>query len=229
MYPLPKTCNASTLKAERVDDLVWKTIIGLAQDPEAIVSHIDKYQQKRLDGKKADNEEIESAERALKTLNHEEERIFRAYKVGAITLGKYQREQGQLDGTRAEYEKRLKEISSVARRYIPKPILLVHMKRFCTELGKKQKAGTDFQERQRLVRQLVQKAVLDKQQLALSVVGFWTSFHEGVFRVQQATHSASGIRTARVEPSAIFGSHYDIPKVPLKIGINLKTGEYAFA
>ena len=169
-FPLPPTCKPKLVSATILDATVWNTMVGVIQRPEVIMQGLKHYPKAYANEIERDTADRTSLERVIKNLEEQGGRVFDAYKLGAISLEKYQEEMKGIVTKKAEHAKKHEQDVEPQKQCISPQVLQENISLFC-ELLKRglQRIENNFEKRQRLVRLLIEKAVLDPTKRTLDI------------------------------------------------------------
>jgi site-specific DNA recombinase len=85
-FPLPRECKAGTVKADKLENLVWQTISEALQNPDIVVEQIKKYHEDlNADSWKLEQEAKKIDDELLK-VKDSRDRLLDAYAEGAVNL-----------------------------------------------------------------------------------------------------------------------------------------------
>ncbi|MFA5967607.1 MAG: recombinase family protein [Patescibacteria group bacterium] len=168
-FPLTKTCNAHSIRSNEVDNKAWESIKRMILEPELLESKIDKY---RNWAKKQGSVKLPtpiSTDKEIKKLTMQDERIFSAYRDGAISLPKYKEEANKIKQKISELGK-----SNTRHNELNPPDIRINATRSVEQLRSKLRAGLelvdhDAEEKQKIIRLLVEKGELIDKLLTLNI------------------------------------------------------------
>lgn len=85
-FPLPRECGAGSVKADKIENLVWQTISEALQKPDIVVEQIKKYHQDlNADSQKLEREAKKIEDELLK-VKESRDRLLDAYAEGAVNM-----------------------------------------------------------------------------------------------------------------------------------------------
>ena len=87
-FPLPKECNAASVKADILEGVVWNKFCDAIYHPRLIAEQVVKLQDKAEQDRGSITEEIDSIEKQLKDAEGEENRLLDAYRENIIPMEK---------------------------------------------------------------------------------------------------------------------------------------------
>ncbi|MCG3204361.1 MAG: hypothetical protein KCHDKBKB_01076 [Elusimicrobia bacterium] len=170
-YPLPRSCFMPQIKADRLDELIWKTIMAALNNPKLLTSQLPKLvETKTTEAKDLEQARIESAQH-FERLKEEENRLLEAYATKVLTIDQLQDYMTKLKGRIQEAEKRMKSMHPAQTDEAPIDATNPEvMERFLKTLSEGIKViEGDFVRKQRFIRLLVEKIILDKEGIRIKV------------------------------------------------------------
>lgn len=79
-------CNASTIKAEKLETVIWEKFCEVIKDPLLVTEQITKLKEDEMKKTRGIHAEIDSMDRRLKNLTISENRLLDAYREGVISM-----------------------------------------------------------------------------------------------------------------------------------------------
>jgi len=160
-----KKCSNTWVGQKELDELVYSEVIKLLQDPSLIRQELQRREKESKDIEEVKRQEI-SIKKELENLKKERERLLDAYQGGIIDLeGLSQRSQG-LDKRRKEIDKNLMALQATR---LGKEMGTNWEKAFETTLERirSSASGLSFKDKQHLVRLLIEKVIIHKNEIKI--------------------------------------------------------------
>lgn len=85
-FPLPKECRASSVRAEKLESVVWDKFCEVIRNPKLIEEQINRLKEKQEKGRSNIGRDIEAIDKELKGMEGEENRLLDAYREHIITI-----------------------------------------------------------------------------------------------------------------------------------------------
>jgi site-specific DNA recombinase len=159
----PEPCPSCSLRGDRIEPLVWETVSRLLSQPQLIIDQAEKDGYKPLEHLKAN---LNRVGHALAKKKIETDRMLEAYKIGAIDL---QTLKQKIDDIRSE-ETRLKEeelrLEAELRKAEAQELNTEKLYEFCKSLPAVL-TSLDFGERRQILREVVDKIVVDNGEVTI--------------------------------------------------------------
>jgi len=151
-----------------LEPLVWDAISSALQDPALLAQ---EYQRRLSEAGTQDSMETErrQGEAALKRLKTQEDRLIDAYKNEALELPQFKEEMDKLRSRRRALERQQQDIERQRKEQVQAQDILARLESFCQRVS----LGLDhltFEERQKLLRLLVDRIVVDGQKIRIEGV-----------------------------------------------------------
>lgn len=170
VYPLPKSCFMPQVKSDRLDAVVWNSVLMALNNPQLLINQIPKLlERKSTEAKDVEQARLESAQQ-LERLKEEENRLLEAYATKVLTLEQLQDYMTKLKGRIQEAEKRLKSLQPANDEVPVDPTNPETTERFLKTIAAGVKAiEGDFARKQRFIKLLVDKVIMEKGVIRIKV------------------------------------------------------------
>lgn len=162
-----EVCRARWVRADAAEQAVWEAVAGLLRDPQLLAAEY----RRRL-GEAAPNPEESEAGRLtqeLHRLQRQEERLLDAYQAEALSLEALKARMAELAGKRQALQQRLRVLEQLrqSRERVARALATVEVFRQKVAEGLE---SLDFSGRQKLLRLLVERIVVEEEGLRAEVV-----------------------------------------------------------
>jgi site-specific DNA recombinase len=150
---LSEPCDAASLKADRIEPLIWDTVAGLLNQPQLLTDQMKKDEHKSLEYLEANLDRINHTI-AKKTV--EADRMLEAYKIGVIDMKTLKE---KVDKIRSEEAKLNEEKARIEAELLKAKAMNVdeaRLREFCQSLPCILN-GLDFNNRRSILREVVDK------------------------------------------------------------------------
>lgn len=162
-----EVCRARWVRADAAEQAVWEAVAGLLRDPALLAAEY----RRRLGEAAPDPEDSEAARLAqeLQRLQRQEERLLDAYQAEALSLEALKTRMAELAGKRQAVQQRLRVLEHVrqSRERVAQALATVEAFRQTVAEGLE---SLDFSGRQKLLRLLVERIVVEEEGLRVEVV-----------------------------------------------------------
>ena len=223
-YPLPRTCNARVIKADVVDDFVWRAFCKMVLEPALLMKHVAKLQQK-YKGRSEIEQQTELEKQAIRTLERTEKRVFAAYKAGIIDIEKLNSELAPLRDRMETHQQRLDRLMREKRNVLPVELVKDDVLQYRDYIRNQLKVlKNDPEKRQQAIRTFFREGIVKKDSINFKCVipkcGSWNG--------QNNERTAAFVETTlerylhKNRDSSYIGS----PEVSFKMKIDTKTGAF---
>jgi len=160
-FPEKKECRAGSVKADKLEAVVWNTISEALQNPDLVISEIERYHEDANEQSSKIEAEVKAIEKRLVSLEESKDKLLDAYSEGII--GKAELKQ-QIDKGREKeaflFEERRKLVEKLS-----KAMSITEIKRSIHDYCDAVKPRLDSLSREeikRIVRLLVKKIILEQ-------------------------------------------------------------------
>ena len=205
MSPGYERCVTRSVQADPLEDVVWSAVTDALKRPEALVEEYRKRLEKASsqDGLEAEQKQVNVA---LRRVQAQEDRITDAYINEVMDLDRYMGEMVRLQERRAHLQRTLRDVELGAQQSADGVAALDHLEAFCRKVTEGLDA-LDFEERQQLLRLLVERVTLMPWQVCI----------ETVIPVGPGHDKLRTRRGEPVEPRTACATSFDM--LPDKIGL----------
>jgi len=159
-FPLPKECNAGTVKADKIEVVVWQTISEAIQNPDLVIEQIKKHSDTVNENAEKLEQEIKVLEQKLIGVKRGRDRFLDAYGEGTITkqelkelMDKSREEESFLARERARLVEQFSKVMSTSE-------IKRNIYDYCTAI-KPHLETLSFQEKRQILQLLVRKVILE--------------------------------------------------------------------
>ena len=161
-------CRAPQVRAEPVEDAVWAAITDALRRPEALVGEFRRQiaQAEAPDGKEMERKQLETA---LKRLNSQQDRITDAYINEAMELPLYKSQMDRIRERRQQLEQSLSDVEKRKQLWQVEQQALTRLESF-TEMVSEGLEGLTFEEKQKLLRLVVEKIVVEEGKVRVEAI-----------------------------------------------------------
>lgn len=158
-------CSNTWVGQETLDDLVYEEILKLLQNPSLIRQELQRREKESKNIEEAKRQEI-SIKKELENLKNERERLLDAYQGGMLDLEALSQRGQRLDKRRNEIDKDLMALQAAK---LEKEMGTNWEKLFEGTLKKikSSASGLPFKEKQQLVRLLIEKVIVTKDEIKI--------------------------------------------------------------
>ncbi len=160
-FPLAKDCNAGTIKADKLENIVWQTISEALQKPEIVVEHIKKYHENLNADSQKIEQDLKKIEDDLLKVKEARDRLLDAYTEGALNK---QELKEQMDKSREKevflHDGRRKLIGQLSQLMSPQEIKR-NIQNYCNAV-KPHLPTLSFEEKRQILNLLVNKIILEQ-------------------------------------------------------------------
>lgn len=161
-FPLPKECNALSVKAAELENAVWDKFCEVIQNPSLIESQIPKIKGKTNKSKIDTAKEIENIELNFKKLAGEESRILDAYRENIITIDQLKEQTQKIKEKKDKLEEKKSSLLSKEDSNISRPFMERSIKDFCKLISKKlAEIKDDFESKRQLLSLAINRVDVD--------------------------------------------------------------------
>ena len=148
---------------------MWEAVAGALQRPDVLAQ---EYQRRRSQSKAPDGLE-EAREKqidlVLRRVKAQEDRLMDAYTNEAIELPRLKEDMGKLKARRELLQKERRELDRLREEHVREEDALVRLEAFCERVSRGLE-NLSFEEKQKLLRLLVDRIEVDGQQVRIEAV-----------------------------------------------------------
>ncbi len=184
------------MRAEPLEDAVWAAITDALRRPEALVGEFRRQiaQAEAPDGKEMERKQLETA---LKRLNSQQDRITDAYINEAMELPLYKSQMDRIRERRQQLEQSLSDVEKRKQLWQVEQQALTRLESF-TEMVSEGLEGLTFEEKQKLLRLVVEKIVVEEGKVRV----------EAIIPLDDTSGDLVGLRPPGADPRVDGGSYF---------------------
>ncbi|MDA1279428.1 MAG: recombinase family protein [Chloroflexi bacterium] len=188
-----RVCNGSYISADRVEQAVWDTVSDSLRNPELLA---DQYRKQLEESSASNGFDLNKKQivLGLKRVVLQENRMTDAYRNEAIELDRYKSEMNQLGERRKGLEKEQAELERQWATEQSRQSALGHLERFCGEVSSGL-GNLTFEERQKLLRLIVERAVVNDNSVRVETIIPSDRQHTGLLRTRHPEASSESLTT----------------------------------
>lgn len=157
-FPFPKTCSSSLIKAETIENAVWNKLCEAICNPSLIARAIPQLQNINKHKNNLYEQELNSINIKLQSLNHEKERIIDAFREGIISKDELKNQSAKIDKKRKLLEEQ-KILSENKILDLPTETIISSLYDYCNLIAKYLK-NTDFDSKRHIISMVVNNITL---------------------------------------------------------------------
>jgi len=173
-----KKCSNTSVGQKELDELVYSEIVKLLQNPSLLRQELQRREKESNNIEEVKREEI-SIKKELENLKKERERLLDAYQSGILDLEALSQRGQRLDKRRNEINKNLMALQAAR---LEKEVGANWEKAFEATLEKVKNSASElpFKEKQQLIRLLIEKVVVKKDEIKIMHCISPKNFHENI-------------------------------------------------
>ena len=165
----PQPCSCKWVNDRAIETAVWDTVTGLLQHPDLLIQELEHLNQPDSATREVLEEEMAQVKRRLEELPEEERRLVEGYRKGLYADFMMREEMERVRSEQTSVEERRRELERQ----------LVHLDKALSYQGQVQELAQrltqglevmDFQQRQQLLRLLVDEIVYDDWQVTIKTI-----------------------------------------------------------
>lgn len=153
-FPLPPDCKGGSIKATKLESVVWDSVCEAIKNPKLLMTQVGKLKRKRADRRDVLEVEIREIESKISRVKNQEDRMLDAYSAGAVTLEQLQGQMDRIRQNKQQLEEERKRFIEEGREYGSLAAKETGVKEFC-ELVEERLESFGFEERQKFLRLLI--------------------------------------------------------------------------
>jgi site-specific DNA recombinase len=170
-FPLSKNCHAKSIKAEKIDKVVWDTVFGAMSNPKLMISAISELANKMVDSEKLLNEEKAEILREKERLAYKKSKAIDLYTDDRLSKEELYQKFEEFDKKGEELNRRLKDIEIRLTQLSKKPSLIKQIEHFC-KLTKERPKNLTFEEKQEILKLVIDKIIYYSHQNRIEIIGY---------------------------------------------------------
>ena len=156
-------CPSRWIPADDLEQLVWDAVSQALKEPAVLAQEYERRKSKTTHLPEGQRKQLALA---LKHVQVQENRLIDAYKNEVIELEQLRAEMGKLKARRQELERQQKEIERQDREAERDSEVLNRLESFCQRVSVGLQ-GVTWGEKQKLLRLLIDRVVIDGQQVSI--------------------------------------------------------------
>lgn len=169
MFPRPRECTAGSIKASKLDGVVWGAVVNAIQNPKVITEQVINFEEKQKRYPTETEQSIKEIKEESRKLEKEEGRLFDAYRKEIIELMQFKREMDKINGERNRLGLELKESENREVPQVPKKQVVRSIKEYC-RIFKNKLARFTPEQKQAFLRLLVEEIKIKDGRVRISAV-----------------------------------------------------------
>ena len=168
-FPLPRECNAKSMKASMLESVVWDAVCEAIQNPQLIVSQVRKLHERITANRGMLEQDIRKVETELSSAEKEGDRVLDAYTAGVITLGQLREQMNKIQERKERLEKDKARLVEKKNGQVSLTMIKKCVKTYC-DLVVNRLDNFNFEEKQKFLRLLLDKVVLGDEEVRIKGV-----------------------------------------------------------
>lgn len=167
-FPLPANCKSSSVKAEKIEGLVWDRFTQVIQNPKLILSQINNLNA-RKHGKRAELlKEEERVEQQIIASHAEEAKLIDLYTRNIIDIDKFKNQQQVIESRRKELLGKKEQILKQLHEEVDKQTVNKSVQEYC-RIIRDRLAGMEnnFEEKRRLLMMAIKAIIFQEDRIAV--------------------------------------------------------------
>ena len=169
-FPFPQNCKSPQISGKKLENAVWDSIYKAIMNPQILINHINDLNEKVIKGKEDLEKEKQNYLREKRNLDKGKDRLLDIFTEGSISKNDYLKKVGDLSSRREELNIKISRIEARLNQVIDRPLFIQGIKYFCN-LAKERLDSFTFQDKQKFLRYLVDKIILDSKNRKAKIVG----------------------------------------------------------
>jgi len=165
-FPFPKECNARSIRASIIESAVWDSISEAIKNPKLLITQIKELRKKDANKGSILQEKMKKTELKISKVKYQEDRILDAYTSNVITLKQLQEQMNKIQKSKEELEKEKKQLLEERNEYASHMVTIKNIKGFCKFIDQRLESF-DFQEKQKFLRLLIDKIILEENHVRI--------------------------------------------------------------
>lgn len=161
-FPLPKNCDAHSIKAETLEKLVWESFCSAIKNPALIIEQVKRYSEFSVKRNESAHKSILDLDRDIVKIRSEENRLLDAYRESILSLDQLKEQMSKITQRIQDLEKRKRDLLS-AMEQNPSPSFLKRtVAEYCEEVSKcLEGIKGDFEAKRFLISRALKCVLLD--------------------------------------------------------------------
>ena len=168
--PFPTDCNAKHMRVEDLDSAVWDAVSKAIMNPGILTAHVFHLADQITESEGSLNEKKQQLLREKKALNVKKKKLDELYFKGLKSIKEYEDRVREFNQEEGRVNERMNEIETKLVQRIDRPQTIKHIRYFCN-LAKKRLQDLTLEQKQRFLRFLIDKIVLDSTKREAKIIG----------------------------------------------------------
>lgn len=149
-FPLPKDCDGSMIKTEKMDNLVWESVKEAILKPEIILKHLEKHADKHNMSFNSAEDKIIENEKRINELEKKQDKLVDVFGEGLIEKDVFIRKTNELNKELETAKDNILNLKEVKNTSIDKKIIRTKVRHFCT-IAKNRMDNFSFEEKKQFL------------------------------------------------------------------------------
>lgn len=137
MFPLPRECGASSVRASKLEGAVWQSFCDFIKDPARIMEYVEKLQKRRARIAGDEAHRAADIDKELARVEAEENRLLDAYRENAMTIDQLKDQMLRLRTRKEEIAQRKQAIAAGPVDELTKKDVRAHINEYCERIERK--------------------------------------------------------------------------------------------
>ena len=181
-HPLPKTCDAPVVKTKDLDIAVWNIVSKATMTPQILINHISHLANKIGESKTILNNKKEELVRTKTKLLQKKDRLLEIYTEGTVDKEQFLEKMNVYNREEDKIKEEIEEIELKLTQIVDKPLIIKHIRTFCTLAKRKLRALTQEQKKE-FLRYLIDEITLDSKKREAKIIGYIPTEIEGLANI----------------------------------------------
>ena len=153
-FPLPPDCKGGSIKATKLESVVWDSVCEAMKNPKLLMTQVEKLKRKRAGRRDVVEGKIRKRELSISKVKNQEDRMLDAYTAGAVTLEQLRGQMDRMQQNKQQLEEEKKRLIDERNEYGSRVAKERGVREFC-ELVAERLESFGFQEKQKFLRLLI--------------------------------------------------------------------------
>jgi len=162
-YPLPKTCDARMIRAEKLDSAVWNALVKAITNEKLLTSHLSILADNIEASREILAKQMEKLNAEKTQITNKKNRLIELHIEGTISKDQFLEKMREYEEKENKIIRQIAEIRTRLDQITIKPKILQHLHHF-TNIMKEEIRNLTQGQKQKLVRFLVEKVILDSNE-----------------------------------------------------------------
>lgn len=169
-FPFPQNCKSPQISGKKLENAVWDSIYKAIMNPQILINHIKDLNKKVIKGKEDLEKEKQNYLRERHNLDKGKDKLLDIFTERSISKNDYLKKADELSRRREELNIKISRIEARSNQVINRPLFIQDIKYFCS-LAKERLDSFTFQDKQKFLRYLVDKIILDSKNRKAKIIG----------------------------------------------------------